>query len=351
MGVESRKNRILVVTTGGTICSMAGADGLNDVNSSGTVPMLVNLTRECLEGYEDVVYETISPIDTLSENMTVGHWNKLLTALRTVEYGRYDGMVILHGSDTLHMTSPLMSYMMQGLGIPVVMVAANRILTDPKSNGVKNMTEAVRFIMKGVPGVYAIYRNTDGITYLHDALELEQCGDYSEDFFSRSMMDISKAECGNEAEVNGKNYPGSYDLFSDRKEIKDLFEHFGELKNEAENALLYSELKLTDSVLYVKPYVGINYERFSLSGVKAVLHGLYHSSTARTDGGNDGDSSSVISLIDRCKDAGIPVYIHPCDEESVRYSSSVPMLEHGAIPISGLTWNATYIGLMIRYSE
>ncbi|MBO4591172.1 MAG: asparaginase [Eubacterium sp.] len=331
MDVGIRKNRILVVTTGGTICSTEGADGLNDINSSGTVPVLVNLTKECLKGYEDIVYDTISPIDTLSENMTVGHWNKLLETLRTIEYSLYDGVIILHGSDTLHMTSPLMAYMMQGLGLPVVMVAANRILTDPKSNGVNNMAYAVRFIMKGVPGVYVIYRNTDGVTYLHDALELEQCGDYSEDFFSRRMLDISGIE--EDENTDGDKYPGSY-------------------RSETKRALLYEQIKLTNSILYIKPYVGINYDLFTLQGVKAVLHGLYHSSTARTNTDVDErDSSSVLSLIDRCNEAGIPVYIHPCERESVRYSSSVPMLEHGAIPISGHTWNATLIGLMIKYSE
>ncbi|MBR6403710.1 MAG: asparaginase [Eubacterium sp.] len=330
MDVGKRKNKILVVTTGGTICSTAGADGLNDVNSSGTVPVLVNMTKECLDGYRDVVYDTISPIDTLSENMTVEHWNKLLEALRTVEFSLYDGVIILHGSDTLHMTSPLMSYMMQGLGLPVVMIAANRILTDPKSNGVNNMTYAVRFIMQGVPGVYVIYRNTDWITYLHDALELEQCGDYSEDFFSRSMMDISGME---DEKVVGAEYPGSY-------------------SGDSKKALLYEKKKLTNSILYIKPYVGINYDLFTLQGVKAVLHGLYHSSTARTDTDvEEKDSSSILSLIDRCDEAEIPFYIHPCERESVRYSSSVPMLERGAIPISGHTWNATLIELMIKYSE
>ena len=317
-----RKNRILVVTTGGTICSTEGADGLNDVNSSGTVPVLVNLTRAELTDLDDIEYDTISPIDTLSENMTVEYWNKLLDALRTIDYSLYDGVIILHGSDTLHMISPLMSFMMRGLGLPIVLVAANRILTDPESNGVNNMCHAVRFIQHSESGVYVIYRNSDGITYLHDALELEECPNYSEDFFSKNMRDISKVD---ESEIS-------------------------EMPSNAE-PLLYKNIRLTNSILYIKPYVGINYSRFMLDGVKAVLHGLYHSSTARSECLIDGDSSSVISLIDRCKESGISFYIHPCDKESMRYSSIVPMLEHGAKPLSGLTWNATYIWLMIKYSE
>ena len=102
-------------------------------------------------------------------------------------------------------------------------------------------------------------------------------------------------------------------------------------------------------MLYIKPYVGINYDRYNLEGVSAVLHGLYHSSTANA--GNDSGASSALHLLERWRSAGIPMYIFPCDENSYRYITTKALIEGGAIPITGGTWNRAYTQLLIKYAH
>lgn len=340
--------KILIVTTGGTICSTASAENgnKNNVNTGAVLPVLVDEAKNSLKNDFDITdlsFDIVSPINVLSENMTIEAWNVLLAALKEVDYEKYNGLIILHGTDSLHMTAPLVSLVMKGIGCPVILVSGNRIITDPESNAVENFANAVRMIrvisnngksddnLAGnnaclTDNTYVVYRNMDGISYVHKASLLEECADYSEDFFSKGMLKFDDWMKGK------KSDGGSYDDINNEKESAE------------ELPLIKKDIILTDDVLYIKPYVGINYDRFSLEGVRCVLHSLYHSSTA-----NAADTSvhSALHMLKRCKEAGIPMYIFPCNKESYRYVTTKALLEDGAIPLDGETWNLAYAGLLI----
>lgn len=340
--------KILIVTTGGTICSTASAENgnKNNVNTGAVLPVLVDEAKNSLKNDFDITdlsFDIVSPINVLSENMTIEAWNVLLAALKEVDYEKYNGLIILHGTDSLHMTAPLVSLVMKGIGCPVILVSGNRIITDPESNAVENFANAVRMIrvisnngksddnLAGnnaclTDNTYVVYRNMDGISYVHKASLLEECADYSEDFFSKGMLKFDDWMKGE------KSDGGSYDDINNEKESAE------------ELPLIKKDIILTDDVLYIKPYVGINYDRFSLEGVRCVLHSLYHSSTA-----NAADTSvhSALHMLKRCKEAGIPMYIFPCNKESYRYVTTKALLEDGAIPLDGETWNLAYAGLLI----
>ena len=87
------------------------------------------------------------------------------------------------------------------------------------------------------------------------------------------------------------------------------------------------------------PYVGIRYDCISLKGVRAVLHTLYHSSTAPKE---------LAGFLDHCKEAGVPCYILPCDPENYHYDTTAELLTHGAIPLSGMTEERAYMRLLLR---
>ena len=340
--------KILIVTTGGTICSTASAENgnKNNVNTGAVLPVLVDEAKNSLKNDFDITdlsFDIVSPINVLSENMTIEAWNVLLAALKEVDYEKYNGLILLHGTDSLHMTAPLVSLVMKGISCPVILVSGNRIITDPESNAVENFANAVRMIrvisnngksddnLAGnnvclTDNTYVVYRNMDGISYVHQASLLEECADYSEDFFSKGMLKFDDWMKGE------KSDGGSYDDINNEKESAE------------ELPLIKKDIILTDDVLYIKPYVGINYDRFSLEGVRCVLHSLYHSSTA-----NAADTSvhSALHMLKRCKEAGIPMYIFPCNKESYRYVTTKALLEEGAIPMDGGTWNLAYAGLLI----
>ena len=328
--------KILMVLTGGTICSSKGSSGLNDLDTDKASLTLVSIYRE-KTGDEDTTFETVSPINTLSENMTTDKWNALIDMLRRVTLTDYSGIIFLHGTDTLHLTAALMSQLFEGVALPVILVSAHRILSDPVSNGVDNLDIAVRIIRAGIAGVFVPYRNTDGRKLVHLASELQECGDYSEDFFSAGMRDIEK-------------------LISDGRWVSEKSTEETDTETDTETGaesrgLLLNDVgRLADNILYIRPYVGQDYSRYDLTGVSAVLLGLYHSSTARTEGGEE-DKTSALYLLARCREAGVPLYIFPCQDGAYRYSSTKPLLDGGAQPLYGGTWEWQYTKLLINYSR
>ncbi|MBR4867817.1 MAG: hypothetical protein IKU10_01565, partial [Clostridia bacterium] len=94
----------------------------------------------------------------------------------------------------------------------------------------------------------------------------------------------------------------------------------------------------------------LNYNRLNLEGVKAVLHGVYHSGTACVDDGHS--SSSILSLARRCAKRSIPLYLSPAkrSNEQMVYAS-VPVLEQADICFCyGHTKEWLYAALTVAYS-
>ncbi|MBO4863139.1 MAG: asparaginase [Eubacterium sp.] len=316
---------ILVVTTGGTICSLASAEtgNKNDIKTGAVLPQILDEVKRRLAGdygMTGIAFEVESPINTLSENMTIELWNELIGYFRDKDISGYEGLIVMHGTDTLHMTAPLLSIALGGIGVPVILVSGHRIITDPESNAFDNFTNAVRMIdklsgedMAGKENVFVVYRNMNMVSYVHTGEALEECGDYSEEFFSKGMCELEKW----------------------MKEYSPI---------ELCKPMSLDDLTLKDDVLLIKPYVGINYSRYSLDGVRAVLHLMYHSSTLNAVGKSP---SSALYMLECCKEAGIPMYIFPCDENSYRYVTTKTLLEAGALPLTGGTWNYTYTKLLL----
>ncbi|MBS5276000.1 MAG: asparaginase [Clostridiales bacterium] len=91
--------KILVVALGGTIGSIWGNKITPDKN-----PLKV------LDYYKgNAEFECISPFVCLSENMTRELWRRLIDCLNGIDCKKYEGIIILHGSDTLAYTSAIIA--------------------------------------------------------------------------------------------------------------------------------------------------------------------------------------------------------------------------------------------------
>lgn len=91
-----------------------------------------------------------------SENLKPQHWaaiaNKVAEKVRT---GRYAGIVVSHGTDTMHYTAAALSFALQNLSIPVVLVGAQRSSDRPSSDATLNLVGATVFAAKSkVSGIF-----------------------------------------------------------------------------------------------------------------------------------------------------------------------------------------------------
>ncbi len=319
--MHNNKPKILVILTGGTICSSTDEKGQRYSNAE-NVKIVGHYQKGDSPFSGKVDFDKEIPLDALSENMTVDKWNTLLEALKTVKYGDYKGIIILHGTDTLAYTASLLAITLAGIPIPVCLVSSQLPLDKDGTNGHANFRAAVELLLNGIaPNVYAVYRNSDHILYAHCGAQLLQCANYSDDFFSHSMMPVS---------AENARLPG--------------------VPFRTDSLYLHKMGKLTPCVLKLVPYVGLDYNAFRLEGIRAIVHGTYHSQSVcveRSKSAGDYSSASILQLIDRCKERNIPVFLAPCSPEAAKYESTGDAVGHGAGHICRTTNEMAYVKVLV----
>lgn len=132
---DPSKPNVVLFGTGGTIASRldyrtgAVIPAFSPGELYGSVPELAdncNLTTEKLYG-------------VFSENMGPEQWIGLATRIgEAIEQGA-DGIVVGHGTDTMHHTAAILSYMVQDSPVPVVMVGSQRSSDRPSSDAALNL--------------------------------------------------------------------------------------------------------------------------------------------------------------------------------------------------------------------
>jgi len=285
--------KILLILVGGTICTALNEKGVLSVTERAGVYLKQNFETS------DSVYAGRVRIDLtenlfiLSENMTVDKWNLMIDTYRKyMQSGEYEGVIFAHGTDTLAYSASLFSMILSDTKVPVFFVSSNERLESSRSNGDANFRCAVECICRGIaPNVYVTYKNlSDGQMYLHLASRIEQCKNYSEDFYSVGALNIT--------DITALNY----------KDCFDKIENLYPAENRKQYINIFDNWKIRQCVLKIDPYVGINYDAYDFGKFEAVLHGTYHSGTALAEGGN-----SVLDLIRKCASLNPPVdtYISP----------------------------------------
>jgi glutamyl-tRNA(Gln) amidotransferase subunit D len=131
---------VVVLTTGGTIASRV------DYQTGGVRP--VTDEREILTFYPELEHSgpvrVVHVFDKLSEDISPQDWVTLADQVVAAFQGGAGGVVIAHGTDTLHFTASALAFLLDGLPGPVVLVGAQRSPDRPSSDGFTNMTAAVR---------------------------------------------------------------------------------------------------------------------------------------------------------------------------------------------------------------
>ena len=143
------KKKILLLTTGGTIASMPGGEGL-EPHRSGVMERELNQLRT----YYDITVRDVMCLD--SSNMRPEEWQLIA---RDVFEGRegHDGIVVSHGTDTMAYTASAVTYMLPNIDVPVVFTGSQLPLADILSDGPDNLRTAFAMAASGHPGVFLAF--------------------------------------------------------------------------------------------------------------------------------------------------------------------------------------------------
>ena len=143
------KKSILLLTTGGTIASLPGWDGL-EPHRSGVMERELNQLRT----YYDITVDDVICLD--SSNIRPEEWQ--LVARRIFEErGGFDGIVVSHGTDTMAYTASAVTFMLPNIDLPVVFTGSQLPLADMLSDGPDNLRTAFAMAASGYPGVFLAF--------------------------------------------------------------------------------------------------------------------------------------------------------------------------------------------------
>lgn len=127
------------------------------IYTGGTIGMIQNPTTGALESFNfhhllslvpelrrfDCRIDTYSfdpPID--SSDMEPEHWARLVRIIQE-SYERYDGFVILHGTDTMAYTASALSFMLENLSKPVILTGSQLPMGILRTDGKENLITSI----------------------------------------------------------------------------------------------------------------------------------------------------------------------------------------------------------------
>ncbi len=174
--------RVAIISTGGTIASRV------DYRTGAVQPALT------AEDLASVVPElgTIAKIDAhvlfseLSENVTPAQWKKLAEETASRIGAGVSGVVVSQGTDTMHYTSAALSFALQNLPAPVLLVGAQRSSDRPSSDAASNLTGAVAVAARGDLGAVGVAMHeglSDRYIVVHRGTRVRKCHTSRRDAF------------------------------------------------------------------------------------------------------------------------------------------------------------------------
>jgi len=142
--VEKNKKlpNILLLSTGGTIASKI------DYRTGAVTPVLTaeELNSSVPELAKIANIEAKVLFSEYSENIMPEHWLKIAKEVKEYSKSDYSGIIIAHGTDTMHYTSSYLSFSLAGFPMPIVLVGSQRSSDRASSDAALNLIGATKFL-------------------------------------------------------------------------------------------------------------------------------------------------------------------------------------------------------------
>lgn len=318
-------SKILLIYTGGTIGMMQDAKtgSLRPFNFQALTKQVPELSRFKL------TLHSISfkhPID--SSNMHPRVWSEL-AAIIEKNYNKYDGFVILHGSDTMSYTASALSFMLENLKKPVILTGSQLPIGIIRTDGKENLITAIEIAAaknkQGKPLVpevaiyfeYELFRGNRTFKYNSEHFDAFQSPNYPK---------LAEAGVSLTYYQNAIAKPGTKKL----KVHKNLDNDIVVL-----NLFPGISKKITQAVLNIR-------------GVKAIVLHSFGAGNAPTD-------DWFISLLSHAIHKGIIIYnVTQCPEGRVvqgKYETSSQLQKIGVISGEDITLEAAVTKLMFLLGQ
>lgn len=317
--INENKDNLSILSTGGTVASVIDYK-TGAVHPAFTADDLLRATPELVD-YANINAKAIFNI--LSENMTPQYWKETAEAVYNEINDGADGIIIAHGTDTMHYTASALSFMID-TPVPIVLTGAQRSSDRPSSDAFTNLMASVVAAKSDIAEVSICMHATEDNSYcdLHRGTRARKMHTSRRDTFtSINMNPLAKIE-NNKIEINDAEV-----AYTKRNE-----------------QTLSLNNNLAEKVAFVKMYPGIDAEIIDIyvdkgyEGIVIEGTGLGHC------------SDDVIDKISRATNENIPVVMtSQCIFGRTNmnvYSSGRRLLHENVIPVSDMLPETAYTKLL-----
>jgi L-asparaginase len=314
------KKNILLIYTGGTIGMVKDVEtgtlkAFDFKKIKKGIPELKQL--ECT--IETISFE--NPID--SSNMNIESWQKMAFIIKE-NYEKFDGFVILHGSDTMSYSASALSFMLENLSKPVIFTGSQLPIGDLRTDAKENLITAIQ--------IASLQENNTAV--------IKEVGLYFEYKLYRSNRTTKiSAE-----HFNAFASPNFMELVESGVHLKINYEH---LFQPEKNSPLVVHHQFDNSVIIIKIFPGLNKHflthLLNIPHLKGVVLETYGA-------GNAPNEDWFVSTLDAAIKKGLAIVnVTQCTGGSVimgTYETSTKLKEIGLISGNDITTEAAITKLM-----
>ncbi|MFH1785376.1 MAG: Glu-tRNA(Gln) amidotransferase subunit GatD [Candidatus Micrarchaeota archaeon] len=178
--VEEKKGGIAILGCGGTIASKI------EYKTGAVFPSITAKDlRMIFPNLNKWNIHSKQIFSLLSEDMNTSHWKHLADTIEAEIKDGSEGIVVMHGTDTMTYTSAAMSFMLQQLPVPIVFVGSQRSSDRPSSENEMNMLNSVFSASQDVGEVTVCMHSStnDDFCYLHRGNKVRKMHTSSRDAF------------------------------------------------------------------------------------------------------------------------------------------------------------------------
>ncbi len=317
--LSDKKDNISILSTGGTVASVIDYK-TGAVHPAFTADDLLRATPELVD-HANINAKAIFNI--LSENMTPEFWKQTAEEIYNEINNGADGIIIAHGTDTMHYTASALSFMID-TPVPIVITGAQRSSDRPSSDAFMNLMGSITAAKSDVAEVTVCMHGNEDDSYcnlIRGTRARKMHTSRRDTFQSINMEPIAKIQNNNIS-------------------INDTEVQYTK-RNENELAL---NNNLADKVALVKMYPGISSEIIDLyvdngyDGIVIEGTGLGHC------------SDNIFDSIARATDENIPVVMtSQCIFGRTNmnvYSSGRRLLQNNVISVSDMLTETAYTKLL-----
>ncbi|MCC7563868.1 MAG: Glu-tRNA(Gln) amidotransferase subunit GatD [Methanobacterium sp.] len=159
---DPKKMDISIVSTGGTVASIIDYK-TGAVHPAFTAEDLLRATPELLD---EANIQGKAIMNILSENMKPEYWIESAQSVADEINNGADGVVVAHGTDTMHYTSAALSFMIES-PVPIIITGAQRSSDRPSSDAFLNLMSSVNAAKSDIAEVMVCMHATENDSKAH----------------------------------------------------------------------------------------------------------------------------------------------------------------------------------------